>query len=207
VRLFREVSFDLCFMDVRLPGANGVESLLRIRRFRPEAKIVIMTAFSVEHLLAEAVAGGALEVLSKPFATADLLRAIAKADARGVVLVVDDDGDFAEGLADALGAAGHAALAVGDGESALAALRERRVEVMVIDLRLPVRSGLEVCRELRRTGLDVPTVVVTGYPREEAAAIEALRSDAVRDVLVKPIDLPRLLAAVESARGVDRPRG
>jgi CheY-like chemotaxis protein len=201
VRLFRDASFDLCFMDVRLPGANGVESLLEIRRFRPEAKIVIMTAYSVDELLARAVDGGALAVLHKPLGVEDMARAIEKAGARGLVLVVDDDGDFADNLSDALVSEGYSALVVRDGASALSVLQARRVDVMVLDLRLPVRSGLEVCQELTRSGLAVPTVVVTGYAREEQQALAALRAQRVSDVLLKPLDVRQLLKAVEGARG------
>ncbi len=201
VRLFRERRYDLCFMDVRLPGTNGVDSLLEIRRFRPDAQIVIMTAYSVEDLLARAVEGGALAVLQKPLATADLLRAIERVGPRGVVLVVDDDGDFAECLKDALWSAGYSALVARDGAHALAALKDRRVDVMVLDLRLPVLSGLDLCRELRRAGLEVPTIVVTGYAGEERRAIDELRRHHVRDVMRKPVDVKVLLQAVDEARG------
>jgi CheY-like chemotaxis protein len=201
VRLFRENPYDLCFMDVRLPGASGVESLLAIRRFRPDAKIVMMTAYAVEDLLARAKDGGAVAVLNKPLGTEDMRLAIDGVRARGVVLVVDDDGDLAETLADALRSAGYSAFVAGDGGRALSAVRERRVDVMVLDVRLPVRSGLEVVQDLRRAGLSMPTVVVTGYPREEQVALEQLRERPVSDVLFKPLDVKRLLAAVESARG------
>ena len=200
VRLFRDAAFDLCFMDVRLPGSSGVDSLLEIRRFRPDARIVIMTAYGVEDVVARANAGGALAVLHKPLGADDILAAIEKARVRGVVLVVDDDGDFAGCLQDALRAAGRSAVVVRDGDSALAAVRQHAVDVMVLDLRLPVRSGLEVCQELKRAGLSVPTVIVTGYPREEAGAIAALREQQVSDVLVKPVDVRSLLRAVDEAR-------
>ena len=207
VRLFRDASFDLCFMDVRLPGSSGVDSLLEIRRFRPDARIVIMTAYGVEDVVARATTGGALAVLHKPLGADDLLAAIEKARLHGVVLVVDDDGDFADCVQDALRSAGYSALVVRDGDSALAALRERAVDVMVLDLRLPVRSGLEVCQELKRAGRNVPMVIVTGYPREEAGAIAALRGQLVSDVFVKPVDVPALLRAVDEARGQAEPRG
>jgi two-component system, NtrC family, response regulator HydG len=200
IALFRDREFDLCFMDVRLPGQNGVESFLEIRRLRPEAKVVIMTGYSIEDLLARAVGSGALEVLHKPLEVAEILRAVERVGGRGVVLVVDDDGDFAESLKETLLGAGYSALLAHDGGTALAKLRDGTVDVMVLDLRLPVRSGLEVCQELARAGRAVPTIVVTGYPREEAAAIEALKSN-VSDVLVKPVDLRALLQAVDQARG------
>jgi DNA-binding response OmpR family regulator len=204
VALFRERTFDLCFMDVRLPGASGVESFLEIRRFRPEAKVMIMTGYSVDDELARAVGGGALGILHKPLEVADLLRTVDRAGGRGVVLVVDDDADFAESLRDALLAAGYSALVARDAGEARARLKDGSVDVMVLDLRLPGRSGLELCRDLARAEEGVPTIVVTAYPREEAVAIEALREHAVSDVLVKPVDVRALLRAIDGARGLAR---
>lgn len=201
VALFRERQFDLCFMDVRLPGANGVDSFLEIRRLRPQARVVIMTGFSVEDLLARAVDGGAVAVLHKPLEVADILRAVEGVGARGVVLVVDDDADFAESLKEALLAAGYSARVAHDGGTALAELKAGAVDVMVLDLRLPGTSGLDLCRDLARAGQSLPTIVVTGYPLEEAAAIEALKEHDVTDVLVKPIDVSALLRAIDDAKG------
>lgn len=199
VRLFREQAFDLCFMDVKLPGANGVDSLQQIRRLHPAAKVVMMTAYSVEDLLGRAVSLGAVAVLHKPLHVREILRQIEKVGPRGVVLVVEDDDDFAVSLEEALAEAGYKTLRASDGDGALAEIERRPVDVMVLDLRLPARSGLEVFQELRRRGRAVPTVVVTGYPREEAAAVEALQVQQVASVLVKPIDLAALLRIVDEA--------
>ena len=76
VARFRENDFDIAFMDVKLPDMNGVESLFEIRRLKPDAKVMMMTGFSVEELLQQAVEGGAFGVLHKPFAPAALLAAI-----------------------------------------------------------------------------------------------------------------------------------
>ncbi len=77
VARFRENDFDIAFMDVKLPDMNGVESLFEIRRLKPDAKVMMMTGFSVELLPQQAVEGGAFGVLQKPFAPAALLAAIA----------------------------------------------------------------------------------------------------------------------------------
>lgn len=200
VQLFSDRPFDLCFMDVKLPGANGVDCFLEIRRRRPEAKVVMMTAYGVEDLLARATAGGALAVLHKPLDVKDILRAIERVGTRGVVLVVDDDEDFAESLAEALRAAGYSTLVACDGDRALEGARDGSVEVMVLDLRLPGLSGLGVYQELRRAGLAVPTVVVTGYPQEEAATLHVLKALDIRGVMVKPVDIRALLRVVEEVR-------
>lgn len=58
--------FDLAFMDIMMPGRNGVESFLEIRKFKPEAKVYMMTGFSVNDLIDQAVQNGAMGVFSKP---------------------------------------------------------------------------------------------------------------------------------------------
>jgi len=76
VRRFTERLFDLTLMDVKLPGMNGVEAFFELRRQRADAQVVMMTGFSVEQHLSQALLSGARGVLRKPFAVADLLRAV-----------------------------------------------------------------------------------------------------------------------------------
>ena len=70
---FREQDFDITFMDVRLPGKNGTESFLEIRKFKPSARVVMMTGYSVEQLLEQAIEHGAWGVLDKPIDVRQLL--------------------------------------------------------------------------------------------------------------------------------------
>jgi two-component system response regulator HydG len=83
VRRFGEREFDVTLMDVKLPGINGVEAFFELRRQRADAQIIMMTGFSVEQLLAQAVLAGARGVLYKPLAVPDLLRAIDGIDRPG----------------------------------------------------------------------------------------------------------------------------
>ena len=67
IRKFRSLCYDIAFMDIKLPGKNGVESLTEIKSFCPAAKIVMMTGFSEATLLDKARQAGAVDVLRKPF--------------------------------------------------------------------------------------------------------------------------------------------
>lgn len=67
VRKFHNLCYDIAFMDIKLPGKNGVESLTEIRSFCPTAKIVMMTGFSEAALLETARKAGAIDILRKPF--------------------------------------------------------------------------------------------------------------------------------------------
>ena len=105
------------------------------------------------------------------------------------VLVVDDNKDAAESLALLLQLKGHDVLLAHDGPSALATARERRPEVVFLDIGLPRMDGYEVARQMRRQDEDGPALLVamTGYGQDE----DRRRSrDAGFDRhLVKPVDL------------------
>lgn len=78
IRLYQGNSYDIAFMDIKLPGKNGVQSLAEILDFAPQAKIVMMTGFSEPTLLEQARRTGAMDVLRKPFRMKDLLGFIDK---------------------------------------------------------------------------------------------------------------------------------
>ena len=67
IRKFRNLCYDIAFMDIKLPGKNGVQSLAEILDFCPSAKVVMMTGFSETALLDEARDAGAMDILRKPF--------------------------------------------------------------------------------------------------------------------------------------------
>lgn len=62
----RQEPFDIVFMDIRMPLMNGVESYKEIKKIRPETVVVMMTAYSVEELIQEALQEGAYDIVYKP---------------------------------------------------------------------------------------------------------------------------------------------
>ena len=71
-------AIDLIFMDIRMPGLNGVETFLRIKEVQPECVVVMMTGFSVEELVKTALSEGAYTVLYKPLAFEKVLEILEK---------------------------------------------------------------------------------------------------------------------------------
>jgi DNA-binding NtrC family response regulator len=70
---------DLIITDVRMPGIKGDELLAAVRERRAEAPVIVITAFGSVEQAVEMVKAGAFQYLTKPFETADLLRAVAEA--------------------------------------------------------------------------------------------------------------------------------
>ncbi|OGR96507.1 MAG: hypothetical protein A2V88_09625 [Elusimicrobia bacterium RBG_16_66_12] len=67
VELVKSEGFDLYFIDMRMPGLNGLETLRGIRRIVPSAAVVVMTGYADEELLAGVRAEGVIDILAKPF--------------------------------------------------------------------------------------------------------------------------------------------
>jgi two-component system response regulator QseB len=112
------------------------------------------------------------------------------------VLVVEDDRMIAKGLHTALKQDGYAVDGVSDGKSASAALRSSRFDVVLLDLGLPERDGLEVLRELRSRGDATPVIIVTA--RDDVQnRIQGLDAGA-DDYIVKPFDLDEVAARMRS---------
>ncbi|HET7094872.1 MAG TPA: response regulator transcription factor [Thermomicrobiales bacterium] len=111
------------------------------------------------------------------------------------ILVVDDEPEIARIVRDYLAAAGFGVAVATDGESALAAARAGRPDLVILDLGLPRRDGLDVLRELRRVG-DVPVVVLTARG-EETDRIVGLELGA-DDYVVKPFSPKELVARVRA---------
>ena len=63
----KQTSFALIFMDVKMPGINGVQTFREIKKISPKAVVIMMTAYSVEELVREALDEGAYSVVYKPF--------------------------------------------------------------------------------------------------------------------------------------------
>ncbi len=197
VQKLSEQDFDITFMDVRMPGMNGVESCFEIRKIKPDAKVMIMTAYSVEQLLEQAMDGDALRVLYKPISEAALLQAVKAVKAAGIILLVDDNPDFVAGLQRILEVSGYAVVIARDGREAVDKAIGGAFDVLVLDLKLPILSGLEVYLELKKRDRTLPTIIVTGYAVEEADSIDALADMSVTGCLTKPVSSEQLLKAVE----------
>src|SRR3954447_18657398 len=116
---------------------------------------------------------------------------------RGCVLVVDDEPTFGEIVARYLGRAGYATRVAQDGTAALAAAKERRPDLVVLDLMLPGIDGLEVMRRLRDGDRHGLAVIVVSARGEESDRVAGLRLGA-GDYIVKPFSPAELVARVDA---------
>jgi len=113
------------------------------------------------------------------------------------VLVADDENNLRDLIVRELTRRGLEAEGVGDGESALARLREDPYDVVVLDMKMPKKEGIEVLRELQEIPEHPQVIVMTGF-QEVATAVEAMKLGAY-DYLTKPTKIEELEVLVRKA--------
>jgi two-component system, OmpR family, response regulator len=112
------------------------------------------------------------------------------------LLVIEDDAVIGKALRTGLCEAGHNCAWAKDGERGLALASSQQFDAIILDLMLPIRSGLEVLGDLRGKGIQTPVIVVTAMGSIEER-VKGLKMGA-DDYLIKPFALAELLARVEA---------
>jgi len=113
------------------------------------------------------------------------------------ILVVDDERDICQNLADILQEFGFEVETALDGESAIEMIRRRRFDVALLDLKMPVMDGLALYKAIREERPSIVSMIVTAYANAQTNR-EALQA-GVWQVISKPVDLKQLLALVDDA--------
>jgi two-component system alkaline phosphatase synthesis response regulator PhoP len=120
------------------------------------------------------------------------------------ILIVDDEPEMVRGLEDNLRFEGYQTLSARDGRRGLELAVSEAPDLVLLDVMMPGLSGWDVCRELRRRGLDIPVIMLTARG-EEADRVQGLELGA-DDYVAKPFGLRELLARIRAVLRRPGPR-
>jgi len=110
------------------------------------------------------------------------------------VLLIDDEQEFVDVLAERLETRGFAVAKALSAEEGLARLREKEVDVVVLDVLMPVKGGVETLRDIKQLNPLIEVIMLTGHATIESA-IEGLKLGAY-DYLMKPTETENLVAKI-----------
>lgn len=192
VESFKKRDYDIAFMDVKMPGKNGVASFMEIKQDKPDVRVIMMTGYSVVQLLDQAVHNGAWGVLYKPLDMDQVNQLLERVEAAGV-LIADDDKEFVASIKETLKKHGYNTFCAYNGQEAVERVRQGGIDVLMLDLQMPLLNGLEVYLELKKTGHLIPTIILAASTKEDADLLSRLSSFEVSGVLVKPFNTKTLL--------------
>ena len=113
------------------------------------------------------------------------------------VLLVDDEVVFTTNMSKLLTSRGYRVTAANSGDAAIRALEESDFDVVVLDLKMPGMDGITTLKEIKKLGLFIETLILTGHGSIDSA-LEAVKLGAY-DYLTKPCEIGDLVAKIEGA--------
>jgi len=115
------------------------------------------------------------------------------------ILVVDDEKDSVLMMKEFLEAVGYQVYTAHNGQEALEELERVGIDLILTDLYMPEMNGMELLGEVKRRGLSIPVVLITGYPSIDVA-VEAMKEGA-SDFILKPIKLDQIELTIKKFTG------
>ncbi len=190
----KKTPFDLVFMDIKMPGINGVQTFREIKKINPEAVVIMMTAYSVEDLIREALEEGAYAVVYKPFDIEKIVSIIESALQKTLILVVDDSFTDRETLKTILEEKGYSVVTASSGGEALARVRDKRFDIIFLDVKLPDIDGVDFFEQVKAIDPDVAVIMMTGY--SETELMQRVISQGAYTCIYKPFNVDRVISLV-----------
>jgi len=190
--------FDIILMDVKMPGINGLETFREIKRICPSSVVIMMTGYSVEELLRQAIEEGAYAVLYKPFDVKKLLQTIEGALKKPLIMVVDDLVGDRETLKDILLDKGYRVVTASDGYEALNMVPKANFDIILLDVKMPRMDGIKTLEWIKEMNPDTGVIMMSAYSMDEFVG-KALREGALA-FLYKPFDMKKLFRIIDEYR-------
>ncbi len=191
--LVEQKSYDVALLDLKMPGMSGLELFKRIKEISHGTVAIVVTAYASSETARQILNAGAWRIMSKPVDFAILLNQVNEALEQPLVLIVDDDRELCETLWDLFRENGLRVYLAHDVEPAIKHLELRGFNVVLIDLKLPKGSGVEVLHSVRQQHPEPRTVVITGYRDEADSSITRALDEGADAVCYKPFNVPELL--------------
>jgi two-component system response regulator HydG len=199
----KERPFEMVFMDIKMPLMDGVETYRRIKQIRPEAVVVMMTAYAVEEMVQEALEEGAYGIIYKPVDIEKAVALVQEAKEAGkgtLILLVDDDPGTCATLRNILVKRNYKVAIAHSGEEAITMAQEKAYDIIFIDMKLPTINGLETYLAIKEINPEVAAIMMTAYHREMADLLEQAVHSHAYTCLYKPLNLEEVLRLVDEIR-------
>lgn len=198
IKLFDAGQFDVVFIDVRLPDISGVEVFMDIHKKNQDTKIIMISGYRVEQILREVIDEGDVEILRKPFEIMRVLEILRQIRNEGIVLISNDTPGYSEGLSSFLNEQGMKTMHATNFQKAIEGVLSNQIDVLVLNLRMPIMCGIRIYQELKQRGCTVKTIIVTSLDEEMAESSDVFKSVTATGCLFKPFNPVEMLDVLEN---------
>ena len=189
---FRLYKPDLITMDINMPGMNGLDAIVEIKKINEDAKIIIVSAASNEKTIIEGINRGASGFIVKPFADDNVIRTVNKtlAESRkdslpaetisdkaddseipinGLVLIIDDSNLILQSTSGILKKDGQNVMIAQSGKEGLKLASAGIPDLIMLDIEMPGMDGYDVLKELKKDDYtkNIPIIMYTSKTKKD----------------------------------------
>lgn len=190
----KKTKFKIAFIDMKMPGINGIDTYKEIKKISPETIVFFMTAYYADDLLKEAMKLGAQAILYKPLEVDIILKVIKEDLTQPIILVVDDEASARETLKGVLEDKGYRVAIADSGRQAIEMAKQKHFDVMFIDVVMPEIDGFRTFEEVRKVNPSTKVIMMTGHNIN--GFVEKGTSRGAFACVSKTIDMVHLLQLV-----------
>jgi two-component system, NtrC family, response regulator HydG len=184
----RHSEFDVTFMDVVMPGKNGVETFIELKQFNPAAKVVMMTGYSVEQFLQQALESGAVGIMAKPFDPNAVLALIEDLGPAGFIVARGTGEADGKKLQSLLSQHGRTSQLVEDATMTTLPGFADPNDVLIIDSASTLMESIGIVVGRKRSGYSGTAVVVAQRSTAAKSLTNYLSDFCATGILMKPFD-------------------
>jgi DNA-binding response OmpR family regulator len=207
IEISERESPEVVIINPDIPDVESAELIKKIRGILPGIQVILVATNYQIHKAIQALNEGVLDYIEKPINPELISLALGRAremicesrrtSSFPTILLAEDDEVIRDPIAAEFEEMGWKVFKAADGQEAIEIFGEQKIDIALLDIRMPKVDGLEVLRNMRDITDDFEAVVITGYG-DEKSVTEALRSGAM-GFIRKPVDLDQLIAMVEEA--------
>lgn len=197
INICKKQQFNVILMDIRMPDLNGVETYMRIKDDTMGARVILMSAFSVDELKQEALEAGAIAFLQKPLDIEKTLQLIRQIEYPPALVVMENKKELEKQIAK-LNEQNYRVYTTDTAEEALSLASQIRFNLIMIDGRLQSMSSLEMYLALKKVTPTSVTIMLSENDKNFLRqAKEAVKKNAY-SFLEKPMEPDKLLSILEN---------
>lgn len=209
LELSKETKFDIAFIDMQMPGMDGVETYHKLKELNPAITAVIVTGYADDEKIKLALGAGAVACIRKPFDMLDI-RSIVEDRLQSTygdtmrILAVDDDPVICHFFKKIEALGGYRVFIASDGDEAVELVNHNRFDAAFIDVVIPGVNGLEVCEHICSVSKATQIVLFTGMTDRVKVMMDIAGKFDLK-TMEKPFTLEQVqgfLADIKQGQGV-----